>query len=265
MLSDIDYVIFSVINNNYTLIAKEWARRVKKVSNKQVVFVCADKQSYDHLKSQGFECYDFRSEMSENKQRYLNTTFPNQHAAYTVSLKFKFAQYLVESGLDCIYCDVDAFWIRNPIPYLVRQFSVAFQPGLFPKDPKEKWGFSACTGFIAFRSDKNVGDLLSKAISCFDGSDQAAFNQVMLDDCAISWEKKPNQWEHCGLTNGWVEPVLGRCSITELSFLALPHSYFQRHNTTVENCDHAIICHPNSPKNQSKKIKIFQSLGLWTT
>ncbi|WP_293134643.1 hypothetical protein [Okeania sp. SIO3I5] len=32
---------------------------------------------------------------------------------------------------------------------------------------------------------------------------------------------------------------------------------FQRHNTTVDNLQHAIICHPNVSKEQQAKFEVF--------
>lgn len=261
---DIDgCVIFSVVNRDYIELAEQWAKQVEKITKKTISFACADKQSYDLLNSKGFQCYDFQRIESGQSICYSKITFPNEHAVYTVSLKFKLALHLINSGVDCIYSDVDAIWVKNPLPFLNQEFSVAFQPGSFPEIQKNMWGFSACTGFVAFNSSQNVSDFLLKATSRFDGSDQAAFNETMLYDHVISWDKKPSNWEHCKLLGGWIDPIRGQCHISGLSFLALPHSFFQRHNTTFDDGAHAIICHPNSPKNQIEKINILRSMGLW--
>jgi hypothetical protein len=45
--------------------------------------------------------------------------------------------------------------------------------------------------------------------------------------------------------------------------VALPHVYYQRHKVTPTDLGHAVICHPNSPKNEAAKIELFRSLGLW--
>jgi len=258
-----DPIIYSVVNADYVLLAKEWARRVTAVSGKQVTFACADRDSLLDLQSLGYACMDFSGLDSLAAASYGSLAFPSQHAAYTSSLKFRAALSFLQAGKDCIYSDVDAFWIRDPLPYLQASFSLAFQAGSFPPVAKEVWGFAACAGFMMFRLGRDVESFVGKVIERLDGSDQLALNQVMLDECAVQWQRLPSGWEHCDPGRGWVDPIIGKCSLSGLVFYALPHVYFQRHNVTHESAEAAVVCHPNSPKNQGQKIEVFRRLGLW--
>jgi hypothetical protein len=236
-----------VVNADYLLLAKEWARRVSSVSGRQPVFICADRESLDHLQSLGFACLDYADPDSFRAGAYQSLAFPSEYAAYTSSLKFRPAQSFVRSGQDCIYSDVDALWLQDPFPHLQQSFSLACQAGSFPEVAKQRWGFSACAGFMALRAHENVETLVEKVIDLLDGSDQLALNQVMLDACSIEWQQHPVDWEHCAVEHGWIAPIAGRCMLSGLDFLALPHVYFQRHNVAREHLEHAAVCHPNSP------------------
>ena len=108
-----------------------------------------------------------------------------------------------------------------------------------------------------------MGVTLASERLYLDGSDQRALNQLMLDACRVHWQRRPVDWEHCAIEGGWTSPILGKCSVRGLAFLALPHVYFQRHNVVRENLEQAVVCHPNAPKNQAEKIEIFRALGLW--
>jgi hypothetical protein len=256
-------IVFSVVNADYLLLAKEWARRVLAACGREVVFACADGQSLEHLQSLGFSCLDYSRVDHLRDSSYRSLVFPSKHAAFTSSLKFRAALSFVEAGHDCVYSDVDALWLRDPWLHLQETFDIAFQAGSFPEAAKEQWGFAACAGFMAFRASNKVESFVAEVIQLLDGSDQRALNQLMLDACRVHWQRRPVDWEHCAIEGGWTSPILGKCSVRGLAFLALPHVYFQRHNVVRENLEQAVVCHPNAPKNQAEKIEIFRALGLW--
>lgn len=86
-----DPIIYSVVNADYVLLAKEWARRVTAVSGKQVAFACADRDCLSDLQSLGYACMDFSGLDLLAAASYGSLVFPSQHAAYTSSLKFRAA------------------------------------------------------------------------------------------------------------------------------------------------------------------------------
>lgn len=264
-----DTQIYSVVNKSYLLLATEWASKVYATTGKSVLFSCADKESYAHLMKQSYACIDnsLPTELSSICTKvWPQSSFPSDHAAYTASLKFQTAVSILKSGQDCIYSDVDALWLKDPFPFLCAlDFDMAFQVGSFPAAAKSLWGFSACSGFIAIHATSLATQALEKSILRLNGSDQVALNETLMNSYMINWYETPSNWEHCDLNNGWTSAITGQCQHTQLLLAALPHSLFQRHNTTIENCKHAIICHPNSPKNQNDKIRIMQSLKIWQT
>lgn len=260
--------IFTVINARYMRLGLAWAKHVVRVSGENPTFICSDHESRHFLSSNGFPCEARPSStvLSMSKRTVFGeSSFPDDDAAYTVSLKLAAAFEYLADGKSVLYSDVDAIWLRNPIDDLLRyDADIIFQPGSFPSDVKEKWGFAVCTGFFYMRPCNATRTLVEKAKVNFDGSDQRTLNRVLLREFDIIWDQRPEKWEICSLRRGWTSSIHGACSKSGLRLVALPHVYYQRHGTTPETCEHAIICHPNSPKDPVEKLKILQALGIDT-
>jgi hypothetical protein len=47
-----------------------------------------------------------------------------------------------------------------------------------------------------------------------------------------------------------------------LDLLALPHHQFWRHSLVPATLSEMVVCHPNSPKDELGKIKIFNAMGI---
>lgn len=95
------------------------------------------------------------------------------------------------------------------------------------------------------------------------GCDQALLNRFLRRFCnTVEWSFAPTNWEHCSLENGWKEPVTGLCRNSNMSFVALPHAYFQRQGVDVWSIEHAVICHPRAGHTQAQKLEKFMSLGI---
>ncbi len=261
-----DLRIFTVINHEYAVLGWKWGVQVRKVSGMSPHFVCADRESYDFLDAKGFPCtleLSERQNSNMERVRYKDSTFPSDKAAFTVSLKLSAARKFLQANCSVIYSDVDAIWLKDPIEHvLTADADIAFQPGSFPVETKETWGFAVCTGFFYLRPTANTLELSRQVSAQFDGSDQRTMNNILMEQYEINWSRRPSEWENCSIENGWIEAVYGVCRRTGLELAALPHALYQRHATTKEACNHAIICHPNSPKDQASKIAVIEKLGI---
>ena len=261
------WVVYTVINKEYIEIGDKWQEMATVATDIPILFACADKTSYDFFQRKGIHCVLLSPQQrfyDDRKKKFKRSTFPSDSSAYTVSLKFQVALQLLQEGYNCIFSDADALWISDPIPNIENlDFDIAFQVGSFPKETRHKWGFSACTGFVVFKPSAKTSNLLKNAIERFDGSDQRSLNETLLHDYEIQWEDYPSDWKHCRMEDGWTKTLFGCCARTNLRLAALPHSLYQRHNVTKKDWPHAIVCHPNSPKDQEAKVEVFKSLDLW--
>jgi hypothetical protein len=260
-----DLVIFTVLSQEYIKVGENWITALERLDINNYMILAVDEETYHFCLARKISSILIKPTIFLESNRYTKSKIWNDKALFVVSLKLEIAIYILKLGFKALYSDADAIWLKNPLPYMRGiNSTVIFQPASFPSEVKLKWGFTCCTGFIQFLPEPGVKSLLSKANSDFFeySDDQVVFNQTLADCYSISWEKQISKWEHTCIENGWNDPIHGKCIKSGLTFTALPHSLFQRHNTTVDNVKHAIICHPNSPKEQEAKFEVFNKLGL---
>ncbi|MEQ8717472.1 MAG: putative nucleotide-diphospho-sugar transferase [Acidimicrobiales bacterium] len=93
---------------------------------------------------------------------------------------------------DLIHTDLDAFWLRDPVPRLADidadlVFSIEY--GL-PKDIVDRWGFVLCCGFFAARSTPTTKAFFDRwrAAVAEHEDDQKAIN-YLLAEMGVAWEE----------------------------------------------------------------------------
>lgn len=148
-------LIYSVVNLEYIQLGLGWGKRIKEICGKKPIFICSDAESFDILIAHGFPCIFEPPEVplsADEKQRWTLKSFPSDNAIYTNALKWMAAEKFLESGHSVLYSDVDALWIRDPIPMVLQQNAdFVFQPA-FSREPKEHgWIFEICAGFFYLR------------------------------------------------------------------------------------------------------------------
>lgn len=138
---------------------------------------------------------------------------------------------MLSSGKDIILSDIDAIWVKNPLPYL-SQFNnsdIVASRGFWPFSLFEKWGSCVCMGFIYVKSSNFSIDLFneiesvmrssySKAVEAAD--DQVAINEV-LERRGIIWDSEMT------VVNS-TRPNFGRLKNWTSPIVLLPHHYFVR-------------------------------------
>jgi hypothetical protein len=263
-------IVYSVINGPYLRVALNWAAHLRDRGIEHVVIVATDTEAYEGLRAHGIATVLVTPRIGLARDRKsVETGFASDSSIFVISLKFHVARELLDLGSSALFSDVDAIWQTDPHPLLdAMTGDLLFQVGSYPDDVRAAWGFTACTGFLVFRNSPVTRQVLDDACRAFategEYDDQKTLNRVLLGGYTIRWEgAPPAQWQHCALANGWTEPIRASSGHTTLRLVALPHAYFQRHKVTLEDMGHAVICHPNSPKNEADKIELFRALGLW--
>jgi hypothetical protein len=192
------------------------------------------------------------------------------------AFKFPVARLLIQFGFNVFISDVDALWLRDPLPF-VQDADVAFQRVAYHPDAIAKeWGFAACSGFVWFRA---ADCSLTFVERCIDTNlsvccDQVAMN-LALYGAEQHWNcQQPDWW--ASFPDGsadWVAreaafarvatwPITGTDKTTGARLLALPHDKFWRHAMVSTDSSRIVICHPNSPHDDTGKIAIFDAMGL---
>lgn len=144
----------------------------------------------------------------------------------------------VQSGVNVIFCDSDALWLRNPFPAISASSSssggvadVIASRAWYPNNLFEKWGSNLCMGFIFIRATsfgleyaRHIFNHLQQQIASHitNPDDQIAANAV-LDEWGIRW---PRKMEVAGNTvddRGFVSR-----NGSQHEVVLLPHSEFMR-------------------------------------
>lgn len=264
-VEDHSNVVFTVLNWDYIQIGRLWVQFMRKAGVSNFFVVCTDEECERVLKSEGVSTLLVtpENEKSRDALTLKGSTFANDYAVFVVSLKFQIMARLLELGWDAVFSDVDALWLKNPLKYFSKVGAdIMFQPASFPDSVKKKWGFTVCTGLLSVKTSSQTVQLFETAQMSFAGSDQAALNNVLIRYYDIEWAQRPTRWEHCHVFRGWRAPIRGTCGRSGVTFAALPHSRFQRHNVNRISTRYALVCHPNSPKSEPGKLQIFRHLGL---
>mmetsp|Transcript_63011 Transcript_63011/g.177728 ORF Transcript_63011/g.177728 Transcript_63011/m.177728 type:complete len:225 (+) Transcript_63011:361-1035(+) len=106
-----------------------------------------------------------------------------------------FVAYVLNTfGLDVLYTDVDALWLRDPLPSILgaargsgMPAGLAASRGSFPQELSKSWGATFCTG-VMFWYGRWPGALWARYLSrvLAKGNDQYTFN-FFLAELNVSW------------------------------------------------------------------------------
>ena len=100
---------------------------------------------------------------------------------------------LAEHGIDFIHSDADAFWLRDPRPWLREQegHDLLGSQGIgLPKAQYDRHGFVLCAGFFLCRANPRTVRLWSTVEESLAGcpDDQVCLNLALLNDPAGRWQ-----------------------------------------------------------------------------
>ena len=141
-------------------------------------------------------------------------------------LRTRLFLHLAKAGRDFINSDADAFWVRDPRPWLARhtQFDLLVSQGTgFPASQYRLHQFVLCAGFFLCRSNDRTRIYFERVESLLDEdpTDQYRMNAVLMRDPAGSWDiRKRGMRFRRGKNRGWKEPSFAlRTCLTLLRLL----------------------------------------------
>ncbi len=170
---------------------------------------------------------------------------------------------ILDLGYSPLVSDIDAIWLRDPVPYIAGQPQDAiFSPGsIFPEEAHSVWGNVLCAGPCLLRPTPAVLTFLDQVWPHLrTQDDQAAINRQLL---TLGLEFEP--------ADLYPMPFRGRDvlqsrdtrtgTVGDLSVALLPNRLFQRLPEPGE--PEPLVIHPVSPKVEDTKIAHFREIGLW--
>lgn len=177
--------------------------------------------------------------------------------------------YLVAEGVEFIHSDIDAVWLRDPVPeYADAKFDLLVSQGtIHPDDVLTAWGFVLCTGFFWARptpaSRRLFHALVMSAETIMKSDDQATLNRLLLSSGTI-WTAGAAEAYNLQVRGGsftcFREPVAGFCASLGLRLLLLPHDLFPRLQPGAPN---AMVRHVLRNESPEQRISLMREAGCW--
>jgi hypothetical protein len=177
--------------------------------------------------------------------------------------------FLADEGVEFIHSDVDAVWLRNPIPeFAAVACDLMFSQGtIHPTDVASQWRFVLCTGFFWARASPParalLGSLARSVTEILASDDQASLNRHLMA-AGTSWATdavSSYMMDHQGHTfMAFREAVTGMCQSLELKLVLLPHHLFPRLQPGAEN---AMVRHVLRTGDKTARIDLMRAAGCW--
>jgi hypothetical protein len=258
-------VFVTFLSKEYLGVGKLWLTHFNKLKIKQLIVIAVDIETSVYLDSLKIpSCLVDLSAISKGKNNFKSQTgFTSKGLAIT-NLKYPIVKLILKLGYDALLIDIDAILLK-PIPkkYFV-DIDIAFQRVVYFPDPIAKvWSFTACSGFVFFRSNNTVISLLNDAIKIqkkiYD--DQITLN-VALFNCNVKWLKVQNishnlelkeRKKHFTINSSKV--IYGIGVKKGIRVKALPPKIFWRNDIVPLEISKVILFHPNSEKTEVEKLK----------
>ena len=181
---------------NYRKILEGWIASVCKLGYDGWRIVCMDRELIRWLEERGHgaRAVDYYA-VFPDAPRYDFTSLPHRELMPLLQpLRTHLFLQLATAGIDFVNSDADAFWARDPRPYLwsrYREYDLLMSQGTtFPLLHYRRFGFVMCSGFFVCRSNARTRAYFEKveALLDRDTSDQLRINLVLMRDGEARWE-----------------------------------------------------------------------------
>jgi hypothetical protein len=269
-------ISFTIISKEYINTGLNWIYAMQRLGLNNYMIISGDKFTSEKLDELGIHSVRAEIDESEFDAAFVSHDGFSAKGLAMIALKFPVTNFLVKSGYSVVFSDADAIWLHDPMAY-VRGADIAFQRVAYhPRPIASLWGFAACSGFVFFRHDIKTIAFLDRCIVEHQSfrCDQVAMNLALLDG-EPSWHCEHADWSlpvgGAQYDRGSLESAFAKCVKSPikgafrqggLQVLALPHDKFWRHGLVTNSLSDMVICHPNSPKNDLGKMKIFDAMSL---
>lgn len=267
-------VAVTFVSREYRQIGVNWVAAMDRIGWRHYIVIAGDQETQDVLSTRGVTCVRANVADHTDSLPYLNRWGFTKKGLAMTALKFPVAAVLLSHGLDVLLSDADATWTRSPMQEIGPDVDVAFQRVFYHPDVLAKvWSFAACTGFVFLRSSSGSHALVNDCIrehrhvQC----DQLAMNLALLS-AGTTWQLDALRQQGNSATleddpkNFFRAvarvPISGRIERYNLPCLALPHHTFWRHDWVPASPDEIIVCHPNTAKKDTAKIRRCEELGV---
>ena len=261
-ITALDYIsplIVVHVNYAYVELLDNWLCAMERIGidiKKQCLVVALDKKTHCHIQEKGLGSVLCDLDI-----------FPTL-IQFKVIFTFRamFNSLLADMGIDFIHSDVDAIWLKNPLPYLARHNNydlLASQGTTHPRKAFQKWGVTLCCGFFFVKSTKQTRQFLKKVASQtkHSGDDQQGLNHILLKG-NLDWQINDTYNTSSRNNTFLCSRHIIRGQSQGLHVGLLPFKQFVRATTQAPTSD-TYVYHPLAPRIVASKKKLFKSMNCW--
>lgn len=262
-------IVITLLSREYLNIGRLWLSHIKKLKIKQFVVIAVDIETSVYLDSLKIpNCLVEVAEAIEANKNYKSRTGFSSKGLAITNLKYPIVKLILKLGYNTLLIDIDAVLLKSIPKKYFADIDVAFQRVVYFPDPIAKvWSFTACSGFVFFRSSKSAIDLVNSAIKIqkkiYD--DQIALN-VALWKNNIEWLKVESVTDNLEIderkkhfTVNSTKTIYGIGIESRIRIKALPPNIFWRNEIVSLEISKAILIHPNTEKTEIEKLKKLNS------
>lgn len=240
------FVVLAFSNKRYLRVLRNWIVAMKRSGVGNFLIIALDEKTRKECARLRVACYKITVDGSNHKQ--------------LMRARVRIFRDLTKMRVDFVSSDLDAVWLRDPLPYLesLEGDLLVSQGTVQPPEILKQWGFVLCSGFFASRASEKMRIFYDMMIED-DRGDQISMSHMLLRDnikfdVAKSYTKTFRDHE----ISCFRDPVRGRSD--NFQVVLLPHHLFQR---MVEDTQGAMVVHPLSKKDQADKLRSFRKHGCY--
>ena len=240
---------FSFINRDYDRVGRNWTLFFER------------SKSNLHFSIHPYENYS-----SEIDTRYVGQLIgTNSDLSILWTSRVKHVLHLLEEGYDVLHSDLDAIWIKDPLPEITSlDADIVFSQGtIFPHKMVRNFGFVLCCGFFFIKSSAKTIQFVREWVRLSEiyKDDQVAINEIIQ---SIALKPKDKCQNILSFRNHefmvWEKPIVIP-NDANIKISLLSHNSVRR---LVECIDSKIIvAHPLSGKTGVETEKCLRDLALW--
>ena len=219
-------IVFGTFNFRETIAL--WIEMARGGSCDHWRIVCMDEElvQWLHENGHGAQAVHYYDVLPSAPRHNFGELRRNQLMYALMPLRTRLFLHLAKAGRDFINSDADAFWVRDPRPWLARhsEFDLLVSQGAgFPACQYRRHHFVLCAGFFLCRSNDRTRIYFERVESLLDENptDQHRMNVVLTRDPAGSWDiRKPVMRYRRRKGRLWKEPSFAlRTCLTLLRLL----------------------------------------------
>jgi hypothetical protein len=244
-----------VASSEYTLLLENWIAHVQALGITRFLAVAMDEALAARLAGRGFVVAESRFDGS---------------AADFWLRRILIWQYLIGLGVHVVQSDVDAIWLRDPIPaFFADQHCdlLCSQGTLHPGETAELWGFVLCTGLMSMRPSPATVRFFARFTKRADQvlltDDQQVMNQ-MLAETGLVWNRYGLSCERHHLDGREFHSYGSIIDTTDPDSGAtiglLSHALFPRLPTASSG---AYVKHVLRPEDDNTRVAELDAVGCW--